>query len=338
MILTRQLKAWMNKVLWKGLIILLFVLIIALEKKIDHIGTRCRNQLSGQNSESDTNREAIVSIYTGDTYLPAILVLGYTLNKYHVNNNRDMILLIPKGSLNDDRHIAMIKTIGWKLMYVTRMSYPGKVNPQLVDGLVKLHAWNMTQYDIILTLDADAMIVGSIEEPFEQMRTNSTIQMLAVDDAGIPSSYRKELRSYFNSGVLFFRPNSTHFTELVHLSANKSFYDLKYPQQNLLNKYFHDHWIPLPPIFNMLDHLNGKHHVWNNQTNNSRIIHFAGSRKPWNGIRRIKKNQLDTDRMWRQYFATLVTENGWRKDDFLVPLASKTFRRNLRYDQWIKAI
>ncbi|CAF1515637.1 unnamed protein product [Adineta steineri] len=160
--------------------------------------------------------------------------------------------------------------------------------------------------------------------------------MLAVDDAGIPPDYRKELRSYFNSGVLFFRPNSTHFTELVHLSANKSFYDLKYPQQNLLNKYFHDHWVPLSPIFNMLDHLNGKHHVWNNQTNNSRIIHFAGSHKPWDMLHRLKPNQVDTDRMWRQYFATLVTENGWRKDDFLVPLASQPFRKKFRYDQWIR--
>ncbi|CAF3971253.1 unnamed protein product, partial [Adineta steineri] len=171
--LTRQLKAWMNKSLWKGMITMLFLLFIAFQKQIDRIGVGCQNQLPVQNLERNTRREAIVSLYTGDTYLPAILVLGYTLNKYHVNNNRDMILLIPKGSLNDDRHIAMIKTIGWKLMYVTRMSYPGKVNPQLVDGLVKLHAWNMTQYDIILTLDADAMIVGSIEEPFEQMRTNS---------------------------------------------------------------------------------------------------------------------------------------------------------------------
>ncbi|CAF1348843.1 unnamed protein product [Adineta steineri] len=338
MILTRQLRAWVNNVLWKGLIIVLFVLVIALEKKINRISVRCRNQISVQNSESDTNREAIVSLYTGDKYLPGILVLGYTLNKYNVSNNRDMILLLPKGSLYDERHLAMLKTIGWKLMYVKRLSFPGKVLPQLVDGLVKLYAWNMTQYDAIVTLDADTMIVGSIEEPFQQMRINSTIQMLAVDDPGVSPSDRKGLRSYFNGGVLFFRPNSTHFNELVHLSANKSYYGLKYPQQNLLNKYFRDRWIPLSPIFNMLDLFNGQHHMWNNRLKNLHIIHFAGSQKPWNVIRRIRKKQLDTDIIWRRCFATLITENGWREDDFLVPLASQSFRINLRYDRWIKAI
>jgi hypothetical protein len=80
----------------------------------------------------------------------------------------------------------------------------------------------MTQCDIIATLNGDSMIVDSIEEPIQQMRTKSDIRMEVFDDAGIPSSYRKELRSYFNSGVLFFQPNNHNFTQLVRLSSNKN--------------------------------------------------------------------------------------------------------------------
>ncbi|CAF4297501.1 unnamed protein product, partial [Adineta steineri] len=39
-------------------------------------------------------------------------------------------------------------------------SFPGTVIPRLADGLIKLYAWNMTQYSTILVLDADVMIIG----------------------------------------------------------------------------------------------------------------------------------------------------------------------------------
>ena len=338
MLSSRRFKYWINKFVWSGFIIMLLLLIIIISKNIGRIDVLCHDISSISTSKSNIRREAIVSIFSGDSYLPAILVLGYSLNKYNVSNNRDMIVLIPSGGIFDSRHIAMIQIIGWTVKYVKRIPYPGKVHPQLINGLLKLYAWNMTQYDIIATLDADSMIVHSIEEPFQQMRTNSDIQMLAVDDAGIPSSYRKELRSYFNSGVLFFRPNTNHFTQLVHLSSKKSYYDLTYPQQNLLNKYFRDQWVQLPSAFNMLEHLNGKHPIWVNQTENLRIIHFAGSHKPWDALHSTKRKKFNADLIWRRFFTILVTENGWQKEDFLVPLASPTFRQKLKYDQWITKI
>jgi lipopolysaccharide biosynthesis glycosyltransferase len=131
---------------------------------------------------------------------------------------------------------------------------------------------------------------------------------MAFDDAGIPSSYRKEIRSYFNSGVLFFRPNNHHFTRLVHLSSNKT-------------------------VFNMLEYLTGKHSIWLDQTENLRIIHFAGSHKPYGALHSTNEKKFNANLIRDRFFTTLITEKGWRKEDLLVPLVLKTLRGKFKYDQ-----
>jgi lipopolysaccharide biosynthesis glycosyltransferase len=88
----------------------------------------------------------------------------------------------------------------------------------------------------------------------------------------------------------------------------------------------------------MLDHLNGRHPIWLNQIDKFRIVHYAGPHKPWHKLKDPKGKKLDTDLIWRRYFAALVIENGWKKEDFLAPLASQKLRNNLRYDEWMTAI
>jgi hypothetical protein len=291
-------------------------------RNIDYVDILCRHMTLKTCSKGVIRREAIVSLLTSDSFLPASLVLGYSLNKYNASIGRDMILLIPIGAINDTRHIAMLRAIGWTLMYVKRVPFPDKVHPRLVDGLVKLYAWKLTQYDIIATLDADTMLTGSIEEPFEQMYKNSSIQMLAVDALMIIRKYSKEGNVYFNAGVLFFRPNIHHFNELMRLSTNKSYYNLTFPQQNLLNTYFQGQWIGLPMAFHMYYQLERSHPLWLANKNNSRIVHYAGPYKPWYVKNNKKEVELDTDLIWYRYFANVIYENGWKKQDFLVPSAS----------------
>jgi hypothetical protein len=305
---------------------------------IDYVDILCRHMSLKTCSNGVIQREAIVSLLTGDGFLPASLVLGYSLKKYNASIGRDMILLIPTGAINDIHHIAMLRAIGWTLTYVKPIPFPDKVRPRLVDGLVKFYAWKLTQYDIIATLDADTVLTGSIEEPFQQMRKNSSIPILAVDHAVKPFKYRKKLRFYFNAGVLLFRPNIHHFNELIRLSANRSYYNLDLPQQNLLNKYFQTQWVALPMAFNMHDQLNRSHPLWLANKNNSRIIHYAGASKPWHHIKDKKNLKLDTFLIWSRYFANLIHENNWKKQDFLVPSASKELQKIFINSDLITAI
>ncbi|CAF3407951.1 unnamed protein product [Rotaria sp. Silwood2] len=208
-----------------------------------------------------------------------------------------MILFISQGTIYSTRHLAMLKAVGWKLVYVKPRRFPGTVKPRLVDGLIKLYAWNLTQYKMIATFDADAVVIGSIEEPFKYLH----------------------LKLHFNAGILFFRPSVHHYRELIRYSSNRSYYTLDYPQQNLLNRYFHNQWTPLPIKFNLISHLHLKYPSWFDYKNDIRIIHFAGAHKPWNTPFNITNLKLDFNLLWRRYGENLLCGYNWTKSDFLVP-------------------
>ncbi|CAF3297375.1 unnamed protein product, partial [Rotaria sp. Silwood2] len=156
---------------------------------IDFDNVRCHYIFSITCAKRITRSEAIISVLTDDEFLLAVLVLGFSLNKHHAVIDRDMILFISQGTIYSTRHLAMLKAVGWKLVYVKPRRFPGTVKPRLVDGLIKLYAWNLTQYKMIATFDADAVVIGSIEEPFKYLRTNPNIQMLAVDNPSISLAY-----------------------------------------------------------------------------------------------------------------------------------------------------
>ena len=227
------------------------------------------------------NTEAIVSLYTGDLFLSGIVVLGYTLHKFGATVQRDMILLIPEKAINNTHHLAMLKRMGWRLLYVKPMSFPDKVQARLADGLVKLYAWKLTQYNIIAVLDADTMLIDSIEEPFRLLRVNSSISLLAATNPSLYHDDKQEPNAMFNAGVLFFRPAIHHFDNLVTLSRNKSYYNLYLPQQNLFNNYFRYQWTNLSMAYNLQNNVNAKRTIWVDEQNRARIVHFAGGIKPW---------------------------------------------------------
>jgi hypothetical protein len=65
--------------------------------------------------EQKHHREAIVTMLTGDSYIPGALVLAYTLKKYNATTNRDCILFIPYVTTISSYHLAMLTKLGWKI-------------------------------------------------------------------------------------------------------------------------------------------------------------------------------------------------------------------------------
>ncbi len=267
------------------------------------------------------HREAIVTMLAGDSYTPGALVLAYTLQKYGAMTNRDCILFIPYVTTISSYRLAMLAKLGWKITYLKPIQIPGRVIERYAHTLLKLYSWNMTEYDAIAIIDADSMLIGSIEEPFRLLRANMNISLLAVSDiaANELKNRNKSKRSCFNSGILFLRPNTQHFKELVCLSMDTTYYELKLPDQNLLNNYYHNQWIELPMIYNSIVNLLDDNFMskddWNNDT---RILHFASHPKPWD--KNAKSNAksavaFESTSIWRQYFAAMVSEYGWKNMD-----------------------
>ena len=277
--------------------------------------------------------EAIVCVFYADLYILPLLVLSYTLHKFGATKNRDMILLVAPKTINNPDHIRILKELGWIIMYVEAMPFPGEVESRFAGGLVKLYALTLTQYKALGILDADAMLLNTIEEPFRLLRTNSSIYMLAaIDDLSM--YFEKDLKfPKFNAGILFLRPNPHHFHMLMKYAPDTSYYSLRFPQQNLLNKYFYNQWTTLPRAYNVQENFLLRFPMWNNLTKTARIMHFSGRIKPWDIQGNTHNTFRETHQIWRRALATLIDEKSWTEEDFLGPGTSAELRANLNLNK-----
>merc|ERR1712029_234952 len=135
----------------------------------------------------------------------------------------------------------------------------------------KIHAWKLTDYEKCVFLDADCLIIKSVDELFERP------ELSAVCDIGWPDC--------FNSGVFVFQPNQNTFNGLLELAKSEGSFDGG--DQGLLNVYFSD-WLEsdinkrLSFVYNM--HSSAAYTylpAFRKFGERVKIVHFLGAVKPW---------------------------------------------------------
>ena len=85
--------------------------------------------------------------------------------------------------------------------------------PELKCTFSKLHAWNLTQFNKCVFLDADIMVLRNVDELFDYD------EFSAAPDIGWPDC--------FNSGVFVFKPSKETFQNLKDLGTNAGSFDGK---------------------------------------------------------------------------------------------------------------
>ncbi|KAL6707317.1 hypothetical protein ACN47E_004305 [Coniothyrium glycines] len=141
----------------------------------------------------------------------------------------------------------------------------------------KLRVWQMTQYDRILMLDSDVMLLhpldGVFDDPAAQIRptvdededrefpeTNNPTKFTPIEGIELPSTYLLaslseidnsnhdfpptyttgiKTPSYFNAGFFMLAPSEAVFEYYVALLNTPNSFDPRYPEQNLLNTAHH---------------------------------------------------------------------------------------------------
>ena len=99
--------------------------------------------------------------------------------------------------------------------------------PDLHATLTKLHLWNLTEFERVLYLDADTLVLSNLDHLFS---LPDSIDFAASPELGFPDC--------FNSGVMLLKPSSTTFAELQKLAGEIESFDGG--DQGLLNVYFGD--------------------------------------------------------------------------------------------------
>ena len=238
-----------------------------------------------------------LSILTSDDYLPGLLVLAYSLQK--TGTKLPLLVLLTSNISSEtlnalDSHRIAYKVLDYEL-----------INPTNVDKkhrwfstYSKIFAFGQTEYDKVVYLDVDMLILRNIDELF-------TYKHLSATNAGgaLP---RKRHWTHMNSGLMVVEPSKELFKNMLarigKIETLEAGGTMLKPQhgsdQDFINAYFHD-WPNQKEL-----HLDHKYNIFHYHLDEYSklfgytiedgpkpisIIHYASYLKPWN----IKNDELD---------------------------------------------
>lgn len=245
-----------------------------------------------------------ISILTTDNYVFGALVLWKSL--MDTQPKYPFHLLITPNLSKETMDLLEITKI--KLIKINPIKNPILNDPsdRRYYNYSKLNMWSLTQFDKIVYLDADMIILHNIDELFEKKNMSSTNSGGWLPD----KNNWKEM----NSGMIVLEPSATLFE---HMKSKVGLIEKEVGKgdQAFLHQYYHD-WhektdLHLPHIYNIFDiHLKGYKKNFgyyldtNIQFNNKnyddkrvKIVHFIGQKKPWNIVDEIKA-RIEIDEEW----------------------------------------
>ncbi|NWS43679.1 GLYG2 protein, partial [Probosciger aterrimus] len=157
--------------------------------------------------------------------------------------------------------------------------------PELGVTFTKLHCWTLTHYSKCVFMDADTLVLCNVDELFDRE------EFSAAPDSGWPDC--------FNSGVFVFRPSLKTYNLLLQFAAEHGSFDGG--DQGLLNSFF-SNWATadigkhLPFLYNLSSSAVYTYvPAFNHFGNDAKIVHFLGSRKPWNYKYNLQTNKVMQD-------------------------------------------
>lgn len=181
-----------------------------------------------------TVRLAVVSSIYNDDYVEGVEVLAYSLRR--VNIQADLILLYIINRLNQSTFDRCRKA-GWYLWPVERIDPPrfAIIYPRFRDQYTKLRIWSLIQYDRVLYLDADTLVIRDINELLTGTIFDDDQDSLL---AAVEDVWQGQIGPNFNAGVLLIRPNQTIFDDMLVKMHDMAAYGSYWAEQGFLNWYF----------------------------------------------------------------------------------------------------
>ncbi|KXS19252.1 glycosyltransferase family 8 protein [Gonapodya prolifera JEL478] len=226
---------------------------------------------------SDPTRRpvAIATIITSDAYLDAAMALRYSIRK-RGTVARTIAAYVPKQLSN--RSLCFLEAVGWELRPVPLIKAPDPgdgrkiADDRFKDLFSKLQLYKWTEYEHILLLDADTLLLRSIDDIWD----------LNVDLAAVGDVWMDRLDLGFNAGVLYFRPDMGTFKAMensIYRDVDK--YDITWSEQAFLNYFYRFKSVRLPYAYNCPLALKMHKDAWPVVRPEAVILHFT-LQKPWN--------------------------------------------------------
>ncbi|XP_016510844.1 inositol phosphorylceramide glucuronosyltransferase 1 [Nicotiana tabacum] len=142
------------------------------------------------------SEEAYVTLLYGDEFLLGVRVLGKSIRD--TGSTKDMVVLVSDGVSQYAKELLLAD--GWIVEKISLLANPNQVRPKRFWGVyTKLKVFNMTSYKKVVYLDADTIVVKSIEDLFK----------CGKFCANLKHSER------LNSGVMVIEPSEKVFNDMM---------------------------------------------------------------------------------------------------------------------------
>ncbi|GMH23231.1 hypothetical protein Nepgr_025074 [Nepenthes gracilis] len=212
-------------------------------------------------------REAYATVlHSSESYVCGAIALAQTL--IQTGTKRDLILLLDK-SISGSKREALIAA-GWKIRVIKRIRNPrAERNSYNEYNYSKFRLWQLTNYDKIIFIDADIIVLRNIDLLFHFS------QMSATGNDG----------SIFNSGIMVIEPSNCTFRSFME--RRREIVSYNGGDQGFLNEVF-VWWHRLPRRVNFLKNFwsnsslerSLKNQLFGSDPPKLYSIHYLGL-KPW---------------------------------------------------------
>ncbi|CAB4319692.1 unnamed protein product [Prunus armeniaca] len=255
------------------------------------------------------HREAYATIlHSAHVYVCGAIAAAQSIRM--AGSTRDLVILVDETIT--EYHRGGLEAAGWKIHTIQRIRNP-KAEPEAYNewNYSKFRLWQLTDYDKIIFIDADMLILRNIDFLFQMPEISAT-----GNDA-----------SLFNSGVMVVEPSNCTFQLLMdHVNEIVSYNG---GDQGYLNEIF-TWWHRIPKHMNFLKHFWEGDEPEIKQMKTSLfeadppilyVLHYLGN-KPWLCFR-------DYDCNWNvdfmQEFASDVAHKRWWKVHDAMPQNLQNF-------------
>ncbi|KAH7574567.1 hypothetical protein JRO89_XS03G0313600 [Xanthoceras sorbifolium] len=240
-------------------------------------------------------REAYVTIlHSSEAYVCGAIALAQSIIQN--NSTRDLVLLYDKSI--SSKSLRGLRAAGWKTKWISRIRSPfAKKGAYNEWNYSKLRVWQLIEYDKVIFIDADLLILENIDRFFVFPELSA-----AAND-----------KTLFNSGLMVVEPSDCKFEDMMLKSFKIASYNGG--DQGFLNEIF-TWWHRLPKKLNTLKVFNKPGDDKHELPDGVYAIHYLGL-KPWMCY---KDYDCNWDMESRHIFASDSAHKPWWKVYDAMPL------------------
>lgn len=271
-------------------------------------GTSSRQGTQGQAAGQATRRTAFVTLATQD-YKQGALVLTAGLRS-RLPDTIDVIVF-------SDAELSLVPGVELRrLSSLPDIPVPGFAGEPLMPNFKfcwkKLGLWSLEEYEVIVYMDADILILGNILSILESTPPPGMLAAVPACECWrsescnytAPDLY-DDSAFYFNAGVLVLRPNKSDFENMTawmqSAMQTQSSGEMPFAEQDFLNIFFEKKICRLSPCFNALQHaLKNPKHQAQLDVSNCIALHYVMG-KPW-APTKLEEDFVDLHDLWRRSF------------------------------------